>query len=65
MTPLTMATNRKKLIEKESTPNISRKVTNVPIAQIQSRREFHMRRSALTTSMTSMVRTASSGRQCC
>ena len=36
----------------------------LPIAQIQIRRWFHMRRSELSTSMEIMVMMANSGRQC-
>ena len=46
-------------------PNISRKVTKLPMPQMAISRLFHIRRSALRTSIASMAMTANSGRQCC
>ena len=63
--PAASATNRIRLIEMLIWPNISRKVTKLPMPQMAISRLFHIRRSELRISIASMVMTANSGRQCC
>ena len=63
--PTTRATNRIRQSGMWIWPNISRKVTNEPMPQITSSRQFHMRRSADVISIASMAMTANSGRHCC